>query len=138
MTCIAFYLFHIDVHLVHNPETCQRIFYIFSHANIFHLAVNLTALLRFRPRAKTCIVALAVSYAVTFIPFAHLQVPTCGLSGFLMACFARHYRAWRKPVWPPLLANLALAPVPYVNWRIHILCFTVSYCIYAAIQKRGK
>jgi len=138
ITSICFYAFHIDVLLSPNSELNQRMFYIFTHSNIFHLAANLIALYRFRPRIKTCAIAFLVSFAVTFIPFVHLSVPTCGLSGFLMACFARHYHAWKKPIWPLVLANLVFIPVPYVNWRIHTICFIISYLIYAFMPNRRR
>lgn len=110
-----------------------RALYIFTHANVFHLAANLIALLRFRPRWNTCLIAWLVSFLVTYIPVIHLAMPTCGMSGFLMACFARHYVAWHRPIMQPLLANIIFILVPCVNWRIHIICFLLSYIIYDII-----
>ena len=136
--CLIFTICHIEYHLYRNSGIADRVGYIFTHTSIFHLLINTIALFRFKPRLKTCIIAMAVSFAVTFIPFIHLSVPTCGMSGFLMACFARYYQAWRKPVWKFMLANLAFIPVPLVNWRIHIVSFIISYTIYAYLHKSGN
>lgn len=137
-SCICVFLSGTTICLTQDSGFFQRAFYPLSHTNVFHLAANLTALFYFRPRLKTCAIAFAVSYIVTYIPFAHLPTPTCGLSGFLMACFARYYYAWRKPIWPLFLANAAFIPLRCINWRIHILCFIISYLIYAIIQNPRK
>lgn len=136
--CLSFYLMHTSFLLHPYSGMAERIGYMFTHANMFHLAANLFALVRFKPRFSTCAVAFAVSFAITFIPFVHLAVPTCGLSGFLMACFARHYHAWRKNILGIMVVNAAFAFVPHVNWKIHIVSFLASYIIYYLYGKIRK
>lgn len=134
MTCILFHLLSIHVHCVLHSALYCKLLYLFSHSNIFHLAVNLIALFRFRPRPKTCLIAYAVSVAVVFMPFAHASLPTCGLSGFLMACYARRYYSWKINVKWILLSNLLLAFIPVFNWRVHLLCFALAYLVYGSLS----
>lgn len=134
LTCIFFQYFSISVHCtLHSPLHC-KLLYLFSHANIFHLIVNLIALFQFRPRVKTCVVGYVVSVAVMFLPFAYTSLPTCGLSGFLMACYARRYCAWKLSVKWLLLSNLMLAFIPVFNWKVHLLCFVIAYLIYGSLS----
>ena len=136
--CLSSYIMHISFLLHPHSGMAERIGYMFTHANMFHLAANLFALARFKPRFSTCAVAFAVSFAATFIPFVHLSAPTCGLSGFLMACFARYYHAWQKNILGIMAFNAAFAFVPSVNWKIHIVSFLASYIIYYLYGKIRK
>lgn len=134
-TSILFHLFSIDIHCaLHSPLHC-KLLYLFSHANIFHLLLNFTALFQFKPRWKTCMIAYFISVTVMFLPFAYTVLPTCGLSGFLMACFARRYYSWKISVKWILLSNLLLAFIPVFNWKVHLLCFVLSYSVYGALSK---
>lgn len=134
LTCIIFHLFSINEQCsLHSALHC-KLFNIFSHSNIFHLIVNLIALFQFRPRIKTCLIAYIVSVVVVFIPLAHMDMPTCGLSGFLMACYARRYYAWKLSVKWLLLSNLMLAFIPVFNWKVHLLCFIISYLTYGSLS----
>lgn len=108
----------------------EHLFYGFCHANVFHLALNLMALFQFKPRVKTCVIGYVASVVASFVPFASLDVPTLGLSGFVMACYARRYYAFRLKPWRIILANVVLAFVPFYNWRIHLLSFFIAYIIY--------
>lgn len=135
--CILFQLFHIDIHCALHSSLHSKFLYLFSHANIFHLLLNLIALFRFRPRLKTCLIAYVVSVVAVFIPFAHLPLPTCGLSGFLMACYARRYYSWKLSVKWILLSNLLLAFIPVYNWRVHLICFTLAYLVYGSLSRIG-
>lgn len=136
--CIVFHALGCGYLLEAPCGIAAHALYSFTHANVFHLALNLLALFRFRPRWKTCAVAYVAAFAGSFLPFVCLPGATCGLSGFLMACFARYYRAWRKPVWPLLCANLVFIFVPCVNWLIHLACFTLSYLFYACTGRKPR
>lgn len=113
----------------------NSLLYIFAHANIFHLALNLWALWSFKPRLKTCIVAYIVSVGISIIPFIHLAQPTCGLSGFLLACFARKYQSHRIKPWRIILINVAFIPFPMFNWKLHLAAFFTAYAYYYLEQK---
>lgn len=102
-------------------------FYHFDHANVFHLALNLWALYQFKPRWKTCAVAYAVSSLAALLPFSSVALPTCGLSGLLMAAYARKYAEFRLPIWKPIAANMLFAFFPMFNWKIHLVSFLISY-----------
>ena len=106
--------------------------YHFSHANIFHLLVNLLALWQFRPRWGTCFVAYVISSIASCLPFASLSIPTCGLSAFLFACYARNFVAWHRSWYTLALIQFALALIPNVNWRIHLISFFISYLYWYA------
>lgn len=106
------------------------IVYHFDHANIFHLALNLWALYQFKPRWKTCVVAYATSSLAALIPFVSVSLPTCGLSGLLMAAYARKYAEFRLPLWKPIAVNMVFALFPMFNWKIHLVSFLVSYLVW--------
>ncbi len=114
--------------------------YHFSHANIFHLAANLVALFMFRPRWVTCAYGYLASSVAAVLPFAWVtDEATCGLSGFIFACWARRY--WSFKIKPFYIFGVCLvsAFIPHVNWRIHLYSFILAFGIYAArdyIQKR--
>lgn len=104
--------------------------YHFSHANIFHLAMNIWGLLAFKPRWSTCAVAYIVATLSAFVPFVSMDVGTCGLSGFLMAAYARNYATYQMSVAKPLLVNFVFVFFPMVNWKIHIITFLASHLIW--------
>lgn len=114
----------------------EAFLYHFSHANIFHLLVNLYCLFQFYPRWKTCFVAFIVSSASALLPIAALDIPTCGLSAFIFACYARKFVSWHLPLWKPLLVQVLVAFMPLVNWRIHLISFILSYIVWYGIYSR--
>ena len=109
--------------------------YHFSHANIFHLVLNLWALFQFRPRWKTCLVAYMSASVAALLPFVSLSIPTCGLSGLLMAAYARKYAESKLPIWKPIAANMAFVFIPTFNWKIHLVSFLLSYLVWRLKRK---
>ena len=109
--------------------------YHFDHANVFHLALNLWALYQFKPRWKTCAVAYAVSSVAALIPFSSVALPTCGLSGLLMAAYARKYAEFRLPIWKPIAVNMVFALFPMFNWKIHLVSFLIAYLVWFRKQR---
>ena len=114
--------------------------YHFTHASILHLLANTVALLYFRPRWTTAIVAYLSASLAALSPFTYLALPTCGLSGLICAAFARRYVAWNKN---PLLfigINLPFALLPNFNYRIHILSFILAYILWKIVYhlKAGR
>ena len=109
--------------------------YHFDHANIFHLALNLWALYQFKPRWKTCSVAYVVSSVSALLPFSSVALPTCGLSGLLMAAYARQYAEFRLPMWKPIAVNMMFALLPMFNWKIHLVSFLLSYVVWFRKQR---
>ena len=109
--------------------------YHFDHANIFHLVLNLWGLYQFKPRLKTCAVAYMVSSLVALIPFCSVTLPTCGLSGFLMAAYARAYVDKKQPIWKAIAVNMVLMLFPMFNWKIHVVSFLIAYLIWRLKRK---
>lgn len=112
--------------------------YHFFHANIFHLAANLYALWLYRPRLSTIGIAYAVATICAGIDAFLSSAPTCGLSAFLFAAFARYYVAWHKSVLTIIIAILVTAIIPNMNWHIHILSFAVAYIVWFLIYRFKK
>lgn len=118
----------------HNLHTTGAYLYTFCHANIFHLAINLYALWRFRPRPYTFLVSLAVA---TVIPlFSALDTPTCGASAMIVAAYSRNYVAWHRSWTRILLLNACLLAFHYViigtemmyfNGIAHVMAFSIGY-----------
>ena len=104
--------------------------YHFDHANIFHLALNLWAMYQFKPRWKTFAVAYIVSSTAALLPLSSVALPTCGLSGLLMAAYARKYAEFRMPIWKPIAVNMVFALLPMFNWKIHLVSFLLSYLVW--------
>lgn len=129
LSCVCVIIFAVFYGKDSTPHL-NCVTYHFFHANIFHLAVNLIALWQFKPRWTTTIVAFVIASLVYLLPFAQLSVPTCGISGFLMSAFARKYQAWSINPTRLIVANLIMAFIPFVNWRIHILSFIIAYGFY--------
>lgn len=111
------------------------VLYHFSHANVFHLALNLWGLFAFRPRWATCAVGFVSASIASLLPFCSVSLPTCGLSGFLMAAYARKYAEYRLPMWKPILVNMVFFFLPMFNWKIHIVSFLISYAIWRLMRK---
>ena len=109
--------------------------YHFDHANVFHLALNLWALYQFKPRWKTCAVAYVVSSLAALLPLSSVSMPTCGLSGLLMAAYARKYAEFRMPLWKPIAVNMVFAVFPMFNWKIHLVSFLISYIVWYRKRK---
>lgn len=138
--CSLFFDFAFDIkfNITKQPNLINSLLYIFAHANIFHLILNLWALWSFRPRLKTCIVAYIISLIVPLLPFIYMAQPTYGLSGFILACFARKYRSHRINPTRLILINLLFIPFPMFNWRIHLATFFLAYAYYAVEELFNK
>lgn len=104
--------------------------YHFDHANVFHLALNLWGLYAFKPRWMTCAVAYVAASVAALIPFVSVALPTCGLSGFLMAAYARGYVDKQLSVWKPLLVNMTFMLFPMFNWKIHVVSFLIAHLVW--------
>ena len=128
VACLSCYFF--DFTFGAGSPWWHCLLYHFDHANVFHLALNLWGLYQFKPRWKTCAVAYAVSSFAALIPFCAVSLPTCGLSGFLMAAYARGYVDRKQPIWKPLAVNMAFVLFPMFNWKIHVVSFLIAYILW--------
>lgn len=131
--CILFVVTGTDFAFTRETGFVNAMLYHFSHANIFHLAANLVALFMFRPRWLTCVYGYLASSVAAVLPYAWVAgEATCGLSGFVFACWARRY--WSFKIKPFYIFGICLisAFIPHVNWRIHLYSFILAFGIYAA------
>lgn len=132
LLCGIFSLTNTSFGFDSNLEISNSLLYHFSHANIFHLLANLVALFTFRPRWTTCAYGYLAASVASVLPFAWMaDEPTCGLSGFVFACWARRY--WSFRIKPFYIFGISLVSVfiPHVNWRIHLYSFILAIIIYA-------
>lgn len=128
---VAFFCLSLRFDFGRDFDIVCSLLYHFSYANVFHLALNLVALFRFRPRWSTCATAFMCASLASAFPFtASAAEGTCGLSGFLFAAYARRYATWKEKPYLLLLSAFAGGLLPHVNWRIHIVSFILSYLFY--------
>lgn len=105
----------------------------FSHANIWHFAVNALFLARFKPRWSTVLLSYFVASACGEMAFAGVSAPTCGISAMCFAMIARHDVAWRVLNWQLLLVNGITAFLPMFNWKIHLASYALSFALWKLI-----
>lgn len=134
-TCVTLQLAGKHFYFDTGSSPYDHLLYTFTHANVFHLSLNLIALFRFKPRVKTCLIGYVSCVLASFVPLASLAEPTCGMSGLIMGCYARRYHAYKLSLWRITLGNVVMAFIPLFNWRIHLLSFLIAYVIYGVIQK---
>lgn len=116
-----------DVYLASGVPWWHRVTYMFGHANIVHLGVNVWSLLYivFLFRVGLWMLLLGMLSA-SLVPIAFVSVPTVGLSGvifFLLGSITSAVRG--KPRY--LANNLVLiifgSFLPNIAWGIHLWCF---------------
>lgn len=115
------------------PDIRAALLFHFTHANLLHLAANAAAIIYFRPRTATAVIAYAVASVVALIyiisPTSHL--PACGLSCLICAAFARRYAAHRLSPLPFLLIQLPIPLLlPNFSLLLHMLSFLLAYIIW--------
>lgn len=136
LACVIISLTRKSFYFDTDSDISDHFLYSFTHANIFHLSLNLIALFQFKPRWKTLIIGYASCVVASFIPVASMDDPTCGLSGLIMGCYARRYHSYKTNILWIVLSNLLMAFVPFVNWRIHIISFLIAYVTYHVLHER--
>lgn len=124
--CLVCYIWHIGFY-----EGCpwwNHLAYVFCHANIFHLAINLMVLWSIKNKINV-IEAIVIAFAASFLPM-YVSEPTMGLSGFLFAAFGCMWGKtgrWKdatKKVIPFILITMVM---PNVNGLLHFYCFLLGY-----------
>ncbi len=124
-----------EVALMPSAPWCHRIVYMFCHANMLHLGMNLWALLYlvFLFGADIWMFLAALLAAATVPSVLIGGEPVVGLSGvvfFLLGGIADIVRSKRKY----LLSNLGFIAMglvlPHIAWGVHLWCF-VCGLVYA-------
>lgn len=106
----------------------NHIAYSFSHANIFHLAVNLIVLWSIKNKMQT-IPALIIAIVASYLPM-YVSSPTVGLSGFLFAVFGLMWgKTGRlldavKKVMPFIIITML---IPNMNGLLHLYTFGIGF-----------
>lgn len=108
----------------------NHIAYSFSHANIFHLAVNLIVLWSIKNKIQT-VPALLIAIIASYLPM-YVSSPTVGLSGFLFAAFGIMWgKTGRlldavKKVMPFIIITML---IPNMNGLLHLYTFGLGFII---------
>lgn len=124
--CIVFQVLHVGFYP--GCPFVDRLLCHLCHANVFHLAVNLTVLWGIRQRIS-CLPAFIIAVCATFLPMA-VSAPTMGLSGFLFAAFGimwgriRLLREACVRVLPFVIFTMLL---PGVNGLFHLYTFVLGF-----------
>ena len=67
----------------------ECLLYHFTHANVFHLLMNLMFLIRYKPLWRSTLFGWITASIAACIPICAIELPTCGLSGICYAMIAR-------------------------------------------------
>lgn len=109
--------------------------YIFCHANIWHLAVNILVLFCIRGKIEI-LPPLVIAVIASYLPM-YVAEPTMGISGFIFAVFGLMWGKlgwWKKAI--TVVGPYIIIPmvIPNVNGLLHLYCFLLGY-IYASVRK---
>ena len=120
------------------PSLSEALLFHFTHANVFHFAVNALFLVSFKPRWTTALAAFFIASAAAYLPFTGMSAPTCGISGICFAMIARRDVAWRVLNWNLLLLNIPTIFLPMFNWKLHLASYILSFILWKIIYLRRK
>lgn len=124
--CLAGFFLHVGF-----SDGCPLLYhllYSFSHANLFHLAINLIVLWNIRNKIRP-ISSLTIAILASFLPM-YVREPTMGMSGLLFASFGQ---MWGKTgrlkdvfikVMPFVVCTMI---IPNVNGLLHLYSFCIGY-----------
>ena len=128
---IVFFCFGIHIQAGSTEGIIGRVFYLFCHVNIFHLAGNLIALhsisaSAFRTDWKVFLTSYIISIAVP------CSAPTEGMSGLLYAAMGilswQALYKWKFHLW--CIGFMALCFFfPQINAMIHVWCYALGIAI---------
>lgn len=122
--CIALYFLpHVEVW--NNAPIENHIFYMFSHANIFHLIANTIVVLSLK---KICPLSFLIAFIASFLPFNGMIL---GLSGVIFSQIG--IDMGKKFNMIELYHNIIIACVfgmlPNMAILIHIYCLIIGFLI---------
>lgn len=143
LMCCA--LYHISDLGFMNGSSYERITYMFSHANLIHLGINILGFFVMYNLLKNTIfiyTQFIFAYIATF--GSEMAIPTVGLSGCVYAMFGSLFYYLDKQGkirlgFTSLLCNLIMLVGGNVNVMLHLLSFVYSLLftyIYGTIRKR--
>lgn len=128
---ICFAMAHYDGAGYVDGSTYQRFIYMFAHANIIHLAVNLIAFFSISQMVKGTwlqYTPFLSAYLATY--GTECTIPTIGLSGVIYAMLATITFYFEKSRWRILsfafIANAVYYFIGSVNVGLHVLSFAYS------------
>ena len=126
-----------------DPDILHHLAYIFSHANIWHLAGNLFVLWMLRQDIHL-IPSLAVAVAASYLPawsiYGELGT-TIGMSGVLFAIAGIRWGLCDKPFSVFAVKALPFVMIgffiPNINWCIHLYSLVSGY-IYGRCRRQQR
>lgn len=102
--------------------------YSFSHANIFHLIINLMVLWGIRNKLRP-LLAIPIAIISSFLPM-YINEPTMGLSGYLFAEFGIMWGKtgeWKNAAKKALPIIFITMFIPNVNGLLHFYAFFIGF-----------
>ncbi len=129
LTCFA--MAHYDGAGYAYGSTYQRFIYMFAHANILHLAMNLIAYFSISQMVKGTAMQYTPFLAAFLATFGtECDIPTVGLSGVIYAMLATTTYYFEQSRWRILsfavVANGLYYLIGSVNVGLHVLSFAYS------------
>jgi len=108
----------------------ERFLSMLCHANIFHMAVNVSCLYILHVRTRHLITGLILAYLMTYFPSLTSE-PTMGMSGAVFAMLGliwgestETFRATVRKLWTLIVIPFL---IPNVNASLHLWCFLSGY-----------
>ena len=105
----------------------EGMLYHFTHANVFHLLLNVMFLIRYKPLWRSTLFGWITASIAACIPICSVELPTCGLSGICFAMIARSNAYQKRISWIAVLSNIPMALVGVFNWRLHLMSYLISF-----------
>lgn len=108
----------------------HNILFPLSHANIFHLALNIICLWQLRFSVRCLAVAFAISFMASLIPGS--QIDVMGASGVIFSIIGIRYGQLnmpRKMVCAALPVFIITALLPNVAVLFHIWCLIIAFIV---------
>lgn len=132
--CLVLYSFKFGFY--DGCELENYVLYSFSHANVFHLLINLIVLWSIKNKIRP-FMSLSIALVASTLPM-YVSEPTMGLSGFLFASFGQMWGKtgrWLDATKKAMPLILFMMLLPNVNGILHLYTFWIGFFIGYCLRK---